>query len=100
MIPAFDLAAYGLSGLSVDEKCLIYKASTGHTPDFPGRPWNAMEWEYGAPRRNRTADPIITNDVLYQLSYRGMARVLFHGWRRRKPGASAPDEASGGPAGL
>jgi len=29
-----------------------------------------------------------------------MARVLFHGWRRRKPGASAPDEASGGPAGL
>lgn len=25
----------------------------------------------GAPRRNRTADPIITNDVLYQLSYRG-----------------------------
>ena len=36
--------------------------------------------EYGAPRRNRTADPIITNDVLYQLSYRGMARVS-----RRKP---------------
>src|SRR5262245_11685149 len=30
----------------------------------------------GAPRRNRTADPIITNDVLYQLSYRGTARVL------------------------
>ncbi|KAF0105076.1 MAG: hypothetical protein FD144_985 [Rhodospirillaceae bacterium] len=27
--------------------------------------------ENGAPRRNRTADPIITNDVLYQLSYRG-----------------------------
>lgn len=32
--------------------------------------------ECGAPRRNRTADPIITNDVLYQLSYRGTARVL------------------------
>lgn len=27
----------------------------------------------GAPGRNRTADPIITNDVLYQLSYRGIA---------------------------
>ena len=38
----------------------------------------------GAPRRNRTADPIITNDVLYQLSYRGMARVLGERPRRRK----------------
>ena len=30
----------------------------------------------GAPRRNRTADPIITNDVLYQLSYRGTGRAF------------------------
>src|SRR5687768_10292203 len=38
----------------------------------------------GAPRRNRTADPIITNDVLYQLSYRGTARVLGERAQRRK----------------
>jgi hypothetical protein len=35
----------------------------------------------GAPRRNRTADPIITNDVLYQLSYRGTRAGL-----RERPG--------------
>ncbi len=38
----------------------------------------------GAPRRNRTADPIITNDVLYQLSYRGTAAGLRESRRRRK----------------
>ena len=38
----------------------------------------------GAPRRNRTADPIITNDVLYQLSYRGTARVLGERHQPRK----------------
>ena len=38
----------------------------------------------GAPRRNRTADPIITNDVLYQLSYRGTAAGLGESRRRRK----------------
>lgn len=46
--------------------------------------------ENGAPRRNRTADPIITNDVLYQLSYRGTARVLGErprGRKRRVPAA-------------
>ena len=51
-------------------------------PDFTkvlsGRRTSADDKELGrmkngAPRRNRTADPIITNDVLYQLSYRGMA---------------------------
>ncbi len=30
----------------------------------------------GAPRRIRTADPFITNEVLYQLSYWGIARLL------------------------
>jgi hypothetical protein len=35
------------------------------------RPMLWMVKNDGAPRRNRTADPIITNDVLYQLSYRG-----------------------------
>jgi hypothetical protein len=44
----------------------------------------------GAPRRNRTADPIITNDVLYQLSYRGTAAGLRERRRRRKT-AFRPD---------
>ena len=30
--------------------------------------------EFGAGNRNRTYDPIITNDVLYQLSYSGVGR--------------------------
>jgi hypothetical protein len=33
--------------------------------------WLILQVNICAPRRNRTADPIITNDVLYQLSYRG-----------------------------
>jgi hypothetical protein len=40
--------------------------------------------ESGAPRRNRTADPIITNDVLYQLSYRGIAAGLKKSRKARK----------------
>jgi hypothetical protein len=32
-----------------------------------------QEEEGGAPRRIRTADPFITNEVLYQLSYWGYA---------------------------
>ena len=46
--------------------------------------WDIETREYGAPRRNRTADPIITNDVLYQLSYRGTAAGLGESSRRRK----------------
>ena len=38
----------------------------------------------GAPRRNRTADPIITNDVLYQLSYRGTEAGLKKSREGRK----------------
>ena len=55
--------------------------------------------ENGAPRRNRTADPIITNDVLYQLSYRGTARVLGERPRPRKR-PSGRVRASGHPAAL
>ena len=34
-------------------------------------------WESGAAEGTRTPDPIITNDVLYQLSYSGFpARLL------------------------
>jgi hypothetical protein len=30
----------------------------------------------GAPRETRTPDPLITNQLLYQLSYRGTGRVI------------------------
>lgn len=30
----------------------------------------------GAPGRTRTADPLITNQVLYQLSYKGMGAPI------------------------
>jgi hypothetical protein len=46
--------------------------------------------ENGAPRRNRTADPIITNDVLYQLSYRGAEAGVRERERGRKAAFSAP----------
>ena len=35
-------------------------------------PNDAVDWN-GAPGRARTADPLITNQVLYQLSYKGMS---------------------------
>ena len=47
-------------------------------------PNRSLDEDNGAPRRNRTADPIITNDVLYQLSYRGTARVLGERAQPRK----------------
>ncbi len=33
--------------------------------------------EFGAAERTRTSDPIITNDVLYQLSYSGVPSALL-----------------------
>ncbi len=33
---------------------------------------SAKYFRYGAPGRTRTRDPLITNQVLYQLSYKGM----------------------------
>ena len=33
-------------------------------------------WKNGAPGRIRTRDPLITNQVLYQLSYKGSGAVL------------------------
>ncbi len=35
-----------------------------------------MKSDCGAPTRTRTADLLITNQLLYQLSYRGIRRVL------------------------
>ena len=32
---------------------------------------DVLKWESGAAEETRTPDPIITNDVLYQLSYSG-----------------------------
>ena len=31
---------------------------------------------YGAPVRNRTRDPLITSQVLYQLSYKGERTII------------------------
>ena len=39
----------------------------------------------GAPTRTRTADPLITNQVLYQLSYRG---TVWCGGRLASDGAA------------
>ena len=35
-------------------------------------------WRYGAARGIRTPDPLITNEVLYQLSYCGTRPVASH----------------------
>lgn len=43
-----------------------------HAMDRPGRRRDAGS-ESGAPRGTRTPDPLITNQMLYQLSYRGHA---------------------------
>ena len=44
-----------------------------------GRAWHAEKWYWsilsGAAEGTRTPDPIITNDVLYQLSYSGILLV-------------------------
>ena len=34
---------------------------------------DVFDMENGAPRETRTPDPLITNQTLYQLSYRGTA---------------------------
>ena len=34
--------------------------------------------DFGGPKRIRTADPLIANEVLYQLSYGPVARILQH----------------------
>src|SRR3954463_28600 len=41
-------------------------------------------WEYGAANRTRTCDPVITNDVLYQLSYCGGPNAAL-GVSRKRP---------------
>lgn len=48
--------------------CLLGCHQSQH--DFRSRPG------YGAPTRTRTADLLITNQLLYQLSYRGLATSL------------------------
>ena len=64
------------------------------TPVLPQANWNGTrncgltkdninQWVIGAADRNRTYDPIITNDVLYQLSYRG--KPGLNSDLRRKP---------------
>ena len=43
-----------------------------------------MSAEYGAPRETRTPDPLITNQMLYQLSYKGSGRAISIFCRRFK----------------
>ena len=43
-------------------------------PDQPSTPWFSGRMD-GAARGIRTPDPLITNEVLYQLSYCGIARL-------------------------
>src|SRR5271168_2771313 len=43
---------------------------TGTSP-LAGRTYSAGQSNTGAANRTRTCDPVITNDVLYQLSYCG-----------------------------
>ena len=66
-----------------DEKCPTAhrrKCPTGTTSIN----YQKLKLGSGAPRRNRTADPIITNDVLYQLSYRGTEAGLKKSREGRK----------------
>ena len=51
----------------------------------------------GAAEGTRTPDPIITNDVLYQLSYCGLRRVISRGGVRMQASADRlRTEATGG----
>ena len=48
-----------------------------------------LNWDDGAGTRTRTTDPLITNEMLYQLSYTGIccSRVISR-FAHRKPAAS------------
>ena len=48
-------------------------------------------WKNGAGDRTRTYDPIITNDVLYQLSYTGI--LLIEGPTRAQKNSNPPPNA-------
>ena len=37
----------------------------------------------GAPDKVRTRDPLITNQVLYQLSYKGSAGLITQAWQKK-----------------
>ena len=49
----------------------------------------------GAARGIRTPDPIITNDVLYRLSYCGPGAVITPGWGHCKQGLRCPPPLAG-----
>ncbi len=51
---------------------------TTRKTDILGKQWvtTGLLKENGAPTRTRTADLLITNQLLYQLSYRGTVRVI------------------------
>jgi hypothetical protein len=39
--------------------------------------------ENGAPDKVRTRDPLITNQVLYQLSYKGSGGLISQDWQKK-----------------
>lgn len=55
-------------------------------PGYAWLPFGPVRTGYGAANRTRTCDPVITNDVLYQLSYCGEPSVplrsVFLGLKR------------------
>ena len=58
------------------------RASAGSRPRTTRS--NCLGWEAGAANRTRTCDPVITNDVLYQLSYCGGPNAAS-GVSRKRP---------------
>ena len=66
----------------------------------------------GAPRRTRTADPLLTKQLLYQLSYWGYADMLLNGravarkvksavpWIKSEPSTKPAQRLGAGPEGV
>jgi hypothetical protein len=66
-------------------------------PGYEWLPFRSVQTRYGAARGTRTPDPVITNDVLYQLSYCGGPSARFEAssgiatYYCRRVKAPAPD---------
>jgi hypothetical protein len=52
---------------------MVLDITGSETPEIRGEKKPAIGWFFnGAENRNRTCDPLITNEMLYQLSYFGI----------------------------
>ena len=54
-----------------DDGPVVLVTALGHRPDTTGEALRRTRPKAEADERNRTADPFITSEVLYQLSYVG-----------------------------